>query len=61
MDTYSVETDNLGGLIVNVARTDGHVWLTSPSLPSWRATQDWIKTHRENGAGSAAAERLTEP
>jgi hypothetical protein len=46
MDTYSVETDGSGGLVVKVARDDGEVWITLPDLRSWSDAQEWIQDHR---------------
>jgi hypothetical protein len=48
--TYEVETDGIGGFIVKVARPDGRVYLTSPSLPNLNDTRKWIDEHRASVA-----------
>jgi hypothetical protein len=50
MDTYETETDGMGGFIVKVARLDGKVYLTSPSLKTLTEARKWIEEHRRSTA-----------
>lgn len=52
MDTYEVETDGMGGFVVKVAKRGGHVYLTSPSLPTLSDTRRWIEEHCRSAAAN---------
>jgi hypothetical protein len=53
MDTYTVETDGIGGIVVTVAGPDGKVRLTSPSLATWTQAQDWTAEDRRSAERAA--------
>jgi hypothetical protein len=48
MDSYETVTDGMGGFVVKVARPDGRVYLTSPSLKTLSETRQWIANHRKS-------------
>jgi hypothetical protein len=50
MDTYETVTDGMGSFLVRVARSDGKVFLTSPTLPTLSDTRKWIEEHRKDAA-----------
>jgi hypothetical protein len=56
METYSIETDGVGGYRVKVTQSDGEAGYVAGGFPTWSKAQDWIDMRRRTQGNPASPE-----